>query len=288
MQEVARKQARQWLANLAEAMGPRRLVIVSGNHLLAGVLVWTYPGEVLRAASLADLGSLLQAADESRKDPPDATSGIDPSVLWPLPQQILPIVSDPAGSLALESDHLVFLLCDDLPDGEVEDALALIEAAIPASRRQLIAVVDDSCDRQRLLDFQQAGIDGLCTLGSMGQGRIYTALSALASACSYIDPVLRQRLQEPAGDGRVRSAEDLTPLERRLLRDVCRGYNSNEIAGRQGLTAQSVRRYLSHAYHRLRVRDRAQAISWCFAHGVVQAADLRAMFQAPTPPAEPD
>lgn len=227
MQEVARRQARRWLANLAEAMGPRRLELVSGNHLLAGVLVWTYPGELLRAASLADLDSLLQAADESRKAPPGA-GRFDPSVLRPLPQQILPIVSDPAGSVALESDHLVFLLCDDLPDGEVEDALALI------------------------------------------------------------DPLLKQRLQEPAGDGRVRCSEDLTPLERRLLRDVCRGYNSNEIAGRQGLTAQSVRRYLSHAYQRLRVRDRAQAISWCLAHGVVQAADLRAMFQAPTPPAEPD
>ena len=41
----------------------------------------------------------------------------------------------------------------------------------------------------------------------------------------------------------------------------------------------TVRRYLSHTYQRLGVRDRAQAISWCFAHGVVSQADMQLIFQ---------
>lgn len=288
MLQMAREQAKQWLENLARAMSTWRLVIVSGNDLFAGAMVWTYPGEVLRAASLEDLRMLLTAAEPGSPVAMCASGGggggdgIDPSSLMPLPQQVLPVGSDRSGSVAIERDHLVFLICDDLPDGEVEDALAVLEQAIPAPRRRVLAVLEDSCDRQRLQAHQQAGTEGLCTLGSLGQGRVYTALAAIASGGTYIDPLLRQRLLASAGDGRVHSPEDLTPLERRLLRDVCRGYNSHEIAGRQGLTDQSVRRYLSHVYRRLRVRDRAQAIGWCFAYGLIHAADLRGIF-----PSEP-
>jgi hypothetical protein len=39
-----------------------------------------------------------------------------------------------------------------------------------------------------------------------------------------------------------------------------------------------VRRTLSHADQRLGVPDRAQAISWCVAHGLVSAAELRLTF----------
>jgi hypothetical protein len=30
---------------------------------------------------------------------------------------------------------------------------------------------------------QEAGVDGLCTLGSIGEGRIYTAMDVIASGC---------------------------------------------------------------------------------------------------------
>jgi hypothetical protein len=40
-----------------------------------------------------------------------------------------------------------------------------------------------------------------------------------------------------------------------------------------------VRRTLHHTAQRLGVRDRAQAIGWCVAQGLVSAADLRVIFQ---------
>ena len=39
MEQLERQQARQWLEELAEALEPWRLVIVSGNDLFAGVMV---------------------------------------------------------------------------------------------------------------------------------------------------------------------------------------------------------------------------------------------------------
>jgi DNA-binding NarL/FixJ family response regulator len=99
----------------------------------------------------------------------------------------------------------------------------------------VLAVLAGHSDRQRLQRLQEAGVDGLCTQGSIGQGRIYTAMDVIASGGTYLDPLFRQRLLEPASAGRVRCVYDMKALEGRLLRDACRGYNSLEIAERQGL-----------------------------------------------------
>jgi integrase len=54
------------------------------------------------------------------------------------------------------------------------------------------------------------------------QGRIFTALAAIANGSTCLD--------------RVRGSEELSSEERRLLREVCRGCNSQEIARQHGLT----------------------------------------------------
>jgi DNA-binding NarL/FixJ family response regulator len=249
-------------------------------------MVWTYPGEMRRASSLAALRALL-GGDPATTGPESPAPTSAPTAgpcgaRRPIPQQILPVSSDPPGCLDPQADLLFFLLCDDLPDGEIEHTLALVQPIAP-ERRRVLAVLGDNTDRQRLQRLQEVGLDGLCTQGSCGQGRIYTAVDLIASGGTYLDPLFRQRLQQPPRDGRVCCVSDLTAQERSLLREVCRGHNCLEIAKRQGLAPNSVRRYLSHTYQRLGVRDRAQSISWCFAHGLVSPADLRLIFLVEEP-----
>jgi DNA-binding NarL/FixJ family response regulator len=284
MVELERQQAQQWLAELAAGLEPWRLVVVSGSDLFAGVMVWTYPGEMRRASSLADLRGLLSGDPATTGTDLTATTGATSAPTAgpcgprrPVPQQLLPVSSDPPGCLDPQTDLLFFLLCDDLPDGELEHALALLQPIAP-ERRRVLAILGDNTDRQRLQRLQERGVDGLCTQGSCGQGRIYTAVDLIASGGTYLDPLFRQRLTQLPRDGRVWSVNDLTIQERTLLRDVCRGYNSLEIAKRQGLAHNSVRRYLSQSYQRLGVRDRAQAIGWSVAHGLVSPAELRLIF----------
>ena len=288
--ESTRQQSQQWLAELAADLEPWRLVLVSGNDLFAGVMVWTYPGEMLRASSLADLRALLTPVAPSSEPDPDPTGAscaptgapaAAPKAPRPIPQRILPIPADPPGSVALESDSLIVLLCDDLEDGDVEQALALVSEQLPSERRRLLLVLADTSDRQRLRRHQEAGVDALCALGSRGQGRIYTALHAIATGGSYVDPLFRQRLSESdAGPLRLVGPEDLSSQERILLREVCRGYNGPEIAARLGLSVHSVRRCLSQTYQRIGVRDRAQAIGWSVVNGVMEVEELQAMYLA--------
>jgi hypothetical protein len=191
-----------------------------------------------RASSLAGLRGLLNrgaASPAAQSAAPTSAPTAGPCGAWrPIPQQILPIGSDPPGCLDPELDPLFFLLCDDLPDGELEQALTLLQP-IPPERRRVLAVLADHSDRQRLQSLQEAGVDGLCTLGSIGEGRIYTAMDVIASGGTDLDPLFRQRLLELAGDGPMRCVHDLKALEGRLLRDACRSYNSLETAERQGL-----------------------------------------------------
>jgi DNA-binding NarL/FixJ family response regulator len=282
MLDTTREHACLWLENLAAALESWHMVIVSGNDLFAAAMIWSYPGSMRRAASLADLQALLTKTEERVLHPPGRPAeGLDPDALRPLPQQILPIGADPPGSLAVAPERLFFLLCDDLHDGEVEDALALLDRTVPRERRRLLCVLADWSERQRLQAHLAAGAQALCTIGSEGKGRIYTAMAVIACGGHYLDPLFHQRLhhvgaprQGPIGP------QELDRRERQLLREVCRGYNSPEIAARHGLAHGTVRRYLSHTYQRIGVRDRAQAIGWCVAHGLISPEELQQVYLA--------
>lgn len=282
MLDTMREQARLWLENLAAALEPWHMVIVSGNDLFAAAMIWSYPGSMRRAASLADLQALLTQAEEGVLHPPGRPAeSLDPDAVRPLPQRILPIGADPPGSLAAAPERLFFLLCDDLHDGEVEDALALLDRTVPRERRRLLCVLADWSERQRLQAHLAAGAQALCTIGSEGKGRIYTAMAVIACGGHYLDPLFHQRLhhvgahrQGPIGP------QELDRRERQLLREVCRGYTSPEIAARHGLARGTVRRYLSHTYQRIGVRDRAQAIGWCVAHGLISPVELQQVYVA--------
>ncbi|MEB3317947.1 MAG: LuxR C-terminal-related transcriptional regulator, partial [Cyanobacteriota bacterium] len=282
MLDTMREQARLWLQGLATSLEAWHMVIVSGNDLFAAAMIWSYPGQMRRAASLADLQALLAQAEEGVHHAPEIPAeGLEPDALHPLPQQILPIASDPPGSLAAAPERLFFLICDDLSDGEVEDALALLDRTVPRERRRLLCVLADWSDRHRLQAHLAAGAQALCTIGSEGKGRIYTAMAVIASGGLYLDPSFHQRLHHfGAPRQRLVGPQELERRKRLLLREVCRGYNSPEIAARHSLARSSVRRYLSHTYQRIGVRDRAQAIGWCVAHGLISPEELQLVYLA--------
>ena len=64
-----------------------------------------------------------------------------------------------------------------------------------------------------------------------------------------------------------------------MLQLVAQGYNAIEIAHDYGLRSDSVRRYLSQAYQRIGVRDRAQAVGWCLSHGIVTRQELDRLYR---------
>ena len=74
-------------------------------------------------------------------------------------------------------------------------------------------------------------------------------------------------------------AEQLGERERSMLQLVAQGHNASEIARYHGIRSVSVRRYLSQAYKRIGVRDRAQAVGWCLSHGIVTRQELDRLYR---------
>ncbi len=68
-----------------------------------------------------------------------------------------------------------------------------------------------------------------------------------------------------------------------MLRQVGQGYNALEISERLGIRSDTVRRTLSRLYRRIGVRDRAQAVGWCFCHGLISRQDLKRRYPLPLP-----
>ncbi|MFO0016896.1 MAG: hypothetical protein ACK52U_10105 [Synechococcaceae cyanobacterium] len=156
-------------------------MVVSGDALFAGVMVCSYPVLMRRVASLTELRALLSpgAPRQPAAPPPSSMAltrpgaGLDPASLLPLPQQFLPITSDPSVPLNPAEQRLFLLLCDDLPDGVVEESLALLEVCLLPPPRRLLTVLPDLCERQRL---QATVLYGLCILSDCGKGRNNTAV----------------------------------------------------------------------------------------------------------------
>ena len=260
MSNQQRLQGQQWLQELAETMQGWQLLVASGDPLFSAALAWTFPGPVQRAASLQELEAVLTAA-------------------------------------AAEA-RLFLVLTSDLPDAESDQALQRLTQLLPPERRRLLVVFSDGCEREQLQAALAAGVQGLCRAGGIGSGQVYGAMAAIANGGLWLDPLFLQRLhahghgQGQDSDGESGHAgslaflgdpEALTARERQLLRAVCEGYNSQEIAERLQISHHSVRRHLSQAYQRIGVRDRAQAIGWCIAHGLVTATDLQRIYRPSVP-----
>jgi DNA-binding NarL/FixJ family response regulator len=182
--------------------------------------------------------------------------------------------------------HLL-VITDDLPDGDITAALHAIAELLPPERRRLLVVLDDDCSREALQACLDVQVAGLCRASAVGTGQVLSTMAAITHGGVSIDPWFLQRLQQPRHEERssplVWDADGLSRRERQLLRLTCEGYDSREISERVGISQNGVRRCLSNAYQRIGVRDRAQAIGWSVAHGVISARDLRRIYRCRSP-----
>jgi PAS domain S-box-containing protein len=83
---------------------------------------------------------------------------------------------------------------------------------------------------------------------------------------SLIDQLRRIRLGDTQGEG---EAVELSRREQQVLERLAAGMNNDAIAADLGLSAQTVRNYVSNIYDKLGVRSRAEAVVWARERGFV-------------------
>jgi two-component system response regulator DevR len=146
-----------------------------------------------------------------------------------------------------------------LPDGSGVDACREIRSDRPATR---VIVLTSYADRDALFAAIMAGASGYLLKQTRGRD-LLEAIRTVHAGHSLLDPAVTgevlERLRDPGAAGAAHLAQDLTPLERRILALVADGKTNREIAKEVFLSDTTVKHYVSGILRKLQANRRSEA-----------------------------
>jgi len=130
-------------------------------------------------------------------------------------------------------------------------------------------------DDRSVLDALCAGARGYLTKDASAE-QIRAALQQVRTGRAVIDPAVQGHLVEaitspggPAGRDEPPLPDELTPREAEVLSLIAEGLPNAEIAARLVVTEATVKSHVNHLLAKTGARDRAQAVSYAYRHGLV-------------------
>lgn len=177
---------------------------------------------------------------------------------------------------AVDGEHALRLVAAEKPDVVLMDLRMPRLDGVAATRRiraefpeTQVVVLSTYADDDSVFAALRAGARGYLTKDAPS-----TVLAeAIATVCrgdAHFDPGVQRRLVEA-----VRPSEPavLTPRERDVLRLIAAGRSNVEIAQRLYITQATVKTHINNLFAKTGVRDRAQAVTYAFRHGLASAED---------------
>ncbi|MEZ0492758.1 response regulator [Kineococcus sp. TBRC 1896] len=135
-----------------------------------------------------------------------------------------------------------------------------------------VVVLTTYADDASILGALQAGARGYLTK-SAGRADIARALQAAVSRQVVLDADVQARLLRAAGTPvpppPVELPDGLTEREAEVLRLIARGSSNQEIARELFVSVATVKTHVNHLFAKTGSRDRAQAVAYAHAHGLV-------------------
>lgn len=160
----------------------------------------------------------------------------------------------------------VVLMDITMPGLNGVEATRRILAEFPGTNILIVTMYDDSAS---VLAALRAGARGYLIKGT-DREELLRAVRAAAAGHAILSPVAAQHLTSQIA--RPRSGRqpfpELTPREHDILELVAAGYTNPAIAKRAGLTAKTVRNYISTILAKLNATSRAEAIDRARAAGL--------------------
>ena len=147
-----------------------------------------------------------------------------------------------------------------------------------------VVVLTTYADDRSVIDALRAGARGYLTKDA-GSEEIWQGLRQVFRDGAVIDPAVQHHLldaistgtapppapAEPPPGGRDSGLPDgLTPREAEVLTLIAGGLSNAEIAKRLVVTEGTVKSHINHLLPKIGARDRAQAVSYAYQHGLAQ------------------
>jgi DNA-binding NarL/FixJ family response regulator len=135
-----------------------------------------------------------------------------------------------------------------------------------------VLVLTTYTDDRSVIDALRAGARGYLTKDASA-GEIREALQRVTSGQAAIDPAVQQHLVNAIATGKSTAATPqlpagLTQREAEVLALIAQGLSNIEIAGRLVVSETTVKSHVNHLFAKTGVRDRAQAVTYAYQHGL--------------------
>jgi DNA-binding NarL/FixJ family response regulator len=135
-----------------------------------------------------------------------------------------------------------------------------------------VLVLTTYTDDRSVIDALRAGARGYLTKDA-GAGEIREALQRVTSGQAAIDPAVQQHLVNAIATGPATAATPqlpagLTQREAEVLALIAQGLSNIEIADRLVVSETTVKSHVNHLFAKTGVRDRAQAVTYAYQHGL--------------------
>ncbi len=135
-----------------------------------------------------------------------------------------------------------------------------------------VLVLTTYTDDRSVIDALRAGARGYLTKDASA-GEILEALQRVTSGQAAIDPAVQHHLVSAIATGPATAATPqlpagLTQRESEVLTLIAQGLSNTEIADRLVVSETTVKSHINHLFAKTGVRDRAQAVTYAYQHGL--------------------
>jgi DNA-binding NarL/FixJ family response regulator len=141
-----------------------------------------------------------------------------------------------------------------------------------------VIVLTTYADDRSVVAALRAGARGFLTKDA-GAGQIEQALVAVARGEAALDPAVQHHVvaavagaDPAAGQPEPELPDGLTPREAEVVALIAAGLTNTEIAARLFITEATVKSHINHLFTKTGVRDRAQAVTYAYRHGLAPSA----------------
>jgi DNA-binding NarL/FixJ family response regulator len=181
---------------------------------------------------------------------------------------------------AADGAALLALVAEQEPDVALVDVRMPVMDGIEATRviaarhRARVLILTTFDLDEYVYEAIRAGASGFLLKDVTGE-RLVEAVRMVGEGSMLLGPGVTRRLVEDFGVRRdpVRdplAGKGLTPREREVLVMLGRGSSNAEIAGEMVVANETVKSHVAEVLRKLGLRDRVQAVVWCYEHGLVQ------------------
>jgi DNA-binding NarL/FixJ family response regulator len=177
---------------------------------------------------------------------------------------------DDAVGLAAEVRPDVVLMDLRMPGCDGVEATRRLRAHDPNVK---VLMLTTYADDRSVIDALRAGARGYLTKDA-GADEIREALRQVTAGNAAIDPAVQHHLLDAIvgsateSDSGARLPDGLTPREAEVLTLIAAGLSNAEIAAQLVVGETTVKSHINHLFAKTGVRDRAQAVTYAYRHGL--------------------